>query len=195
VDIMSFTFNNIYKVRVVGDAFSPQFVAKDVCDVLGIQNSRQALSKLKDREISDVILNDASSNGVVQKRSFSVVSESGLYRLIFKSRKKEAEEFQDWVFTSVLPQIRATGGYIPLNEGDSAESVEDKAQKIVKATIDYSDEVENLKSRNILLYDIFQETQHRLSDMASSVMRADTEISVLRKELKEARKEIVYLKG
>ena len=46
------------------------------------------------------------------------LTESGVYKLTFKSQKKEAERFQDWVTDEVLPQIRKTGGYIPTNEKD-----------------------------------------------------------------------------
>ena len=89
----------------------PWFVAKDVCDVLGISNSRQALTRLDDDEKADVILNDGSQN-----RNFSIVNEFGLYNLVLSSRKKEAKEFQRWVTHEVIPAIRKTGSYqIPIS--------------------------------------------------------------------------------
>ena len=84
----------------------PWFVAKDVCDVLGLSNSRQALVRLDDDEKADVILNDGSQN-----RNFSIVNEYGLYNLVLSSRKKEAKKFQRWVTHEVIPAIRKTGAY------------------------------------------------------------------------------------
>ncbi len=71
------------------------FVAKDVCACLGINNSRQALTRLMPDE-KDVILNDTLGG----KQKMSVVGESGLYTLVMSSRKKEAVDFQRWVLTS-----------------------------------------------------------------------------------------------
>ena len=87
------------------------WVAVDVCLLLGLGNSRQALSRLDDDEKMAVVINDTSSNGVSQRRRVSVVNESGLYALIFSSRKPEAKEFKRWVTHEVLPSIRKTGAY------------------------------------------------------------------------------------
>ena len=93
----------------------PWFIAKDVCDVLGISNSRQALVRLDDDEKADVILNDGSQN-----RNFSIVNEYGLYNLVLSSRKKEAKHFQRWVTHEVIPAIRKTGSYqIPKDPMDA----------------------------------------------------------------------------
>ena len=52
-----------------------------------------------------------------------IVNEPGLYRLIFKSRKPEAEGFKRWVAQEVLPKIRKTGGYIPVKPGDTDKEI------------------------------------------------------------------------
>ena len=88
---------------------NPWWVAVDVCLLLGLGNSRQALSRLDDDEKMAVVINDTSSNGVSQRRRVSVINESGLYALIFSSRKPEAKEFKRWVTHEVLPSIRKTG--------------------------------------------------------------------------------------
>jgi BRO family, N-terminal domain len=84
----------------------PWFVAGDVCEVLGIENVSHALSRIKSVNIvsSDV------ENSRGQLRKTRIVNESGLYRLIFQSRKPEAEKFTDWVTGEVLPQIRKPAG-------------------------------------------------------------------------------------
>ena len=90
----------------------PWFVAKDVCQALSLKNSRQAVAGLDNDEISDVILNDTrSKNGATQRRTVTIVNESGLYGLIIQSRKPEAKPFRKWVTKEVLPALRKTGIY------------------------------------------------------------------------------------
>lgn len=88
------------------------FVAVDLCRALDIQNVRQNLAEFPDDEKADVCITYTSSNGVKQRRKVSVVSEPGFYRLIFMSRKPEAEKIKRWVFHEVLPSIRKYGYYI-----------------------------------------------------------------------------------
>lgn len=88
------------------------FVAADVCACLELGNVSQAVARLRATE-SNIISNDVGLGG----RGTLIVSESGLYRLIFKSRKKEAEKFQDWAFEEVLPAIRKTGRYSIVGDG------------------------------------------------------------------------------
>jgi hypothetical protein len=88
------------------------FCGKDVCDALGIVNRSDALAALRVDEKADVGITDIrSENGVVQRRNLTFITEPGLYRLVFKSRKAEAVIFQDWVFHEVLPSIRKNGAY------------------------------------------------------------------------------------
>lgn len=110
-NIVPFAFGDSL-IRVVNDENGePWFVAKDVCKVLDIQNNRDAISALDDDEISEVEISDTSSNGVIQRRKFATVSESGLYALVFRSRKPEARAFSKWVRAEVLPALRKTGRY------------------------------------------------------------------------------------
>ena len=90
----------------------PWFVAKDVCMMLGIQNSRDTLAKvLEDDEAGVATIYTRSSNGVEQNREVGIINESGLYHLIFISRKPEAKAIRRWVTGTVLPSIRRTGSY------------------------------------------------------------------------------------
>lgn len=103
-------FNNAMfgNVRILMRNNEPWFVAKDVCDCLEINNSRQALSRLDADEKSSVILNDGTP-GNPEK---SVVNEYGLYSLVLSSRKPEAKEFRRWITHEVLPSIRMHGAYM-----------------------------------------------------------------------------------
>lgn len=111
-DIQQFVFPVTEQVtRIVDLNGEPWWVAKDVCEVLAIANSRDAISKLDDEEKAAVGIADTSSNGVTQTRDVSVINESGLYSLILTSRKPEAKQFKKWVTAEVLPTIRKTGSY------------------------------------------------------------------------------------
>ena len=110
--ITLFDYRNI-KVRTViidGDIW---FVAKDVCDVLEIANSRDAVSNLSEKMKMTLVWKESlvaltDDPNITQ---ISLISEPGMYKLVFKSRKPEAEKFSDWVVSEILPTIRKTGSY------------------------------------------------------------------------------------
>ena len=87
------------------------FVAKDVCDVLGISNARDAASTLDDDEKMTVANTDGHSGQRGGAQFFNIINEAGLYALIFRSNKPEAKEFGRWVRHEVLPQIMHTGSF------------------------------------------------------------------------------------
>ena len=87
---------------------SPWFVAKDVCECLDINNSRQALARLDSDEKNSVILNDGTP-GNPEK---GIVNEYGLYSLVLSSRKPSAKAFKRWITHEVIPAIRKHGAYM-----------------------------------------------------------------------------------
>ena len=95
------------QLRIVEQNNEPWFVAKDVCDILEIKNSRQALTRLDSDEKAGVTLNDGSQN-----RHMQAVNEFGLYNLVLSSRKPEAKEFKRWITHEVIPSIRKHGAYM-----------------------------------------------------------------------------------
>lgn len=95
------------QVRTVLKGEEVWFVAKDVCDILEYSNSRMALQRL-DSEEKDV--SPVDTLGGIQ--NLTIVNESGLYELIFGSKKKEAKQFKKWIKTEVLPSIRKHGAYM-----------------------------------------------------------------------------------
>jgi prophage antirepressor-like protein len=105
-ETQSFDFNG-NQARVVCRDGSRWFVAKDGCDVLGITNYRDATTRLDEDERGSVLLDTLGG-----QQKVSAVSESGLYALIFQSRKAEAKAFRKWVTSVVLPAIRQTGSYV-----------------------------------------------------------------------------------
>jgi prophage antirepressor-like protein len=97
-----------HTVRTVLIDGVPWFVANDVCDVLGLGNPAETLRNYPENEKG---ISSTDTHG--GKQGMLTVNEPGLYRLIFQSRKPEAEQFKTWVFTAVLPQIRQTGFFFP----------------------------------------------------------------------------------
>lgn len=93
------------RVQVINN--EPWFVAKDVCRVLGIANHKDAVSRIDDDERQGVGITDPLGG----RQQATAVNESGLYHLIFQSRKPEAKRFRKWVTSEVLPAIRKTGRY------------------------------------------------------------------------------------
>lgn len=99
-------FNGLpVRIELIND--EPWFVAKDVCDVLGLGNIAMALSRLDRDEVDALNTNDS----IGRSQKMAVVSESGMYNLIFTSRKAEAIQFKRWVTHEVLPSLRKTGRF------------------------------------------------------------------------------------
>lgn len=82
------------------------FCLKDVCDILDIRNQNNVVTRLNQKGIHTM---ETPTNGGIQKLNF--INESNLYKVIFQSRKPQAEEFTEWVTGEVLPTIRKTGSY------------------------------------------------------------------------------------
>lgn len=105
--LQTFRFNND-EVRTVLINNEPYFVGKDVADILGYSNARDALAKHVDDEDRDTV---AFRDGTSGNPNLSVINESGVYSLILGSKLPEAKKFKRWVTSEVLPAIRKTGRY------------------------------------------------------------------------------------
>lgn len=126
----SFVFNSV-KIRTAIIDGEPWFVAKDVCEVLGIANSRDAVAELdKDERIT--VGNPDGNPRAGNPLTFNAVNESGLYALIFKSRKPEAKAFRKWVTSEVLPTIRKTGEYTDMIPKDLPTALRAYANEVEK---------------------------------------------------------------
>lgn len=103
--IQVFEYQN-NKVRTVDMDGAPWFVLKDVCEVLGLGNSRMVSDRLDEDEkgVSKIDTLGGAQN-------VTIISESGLYNVILRSDKPEAKPFRKWVTSEVLPSIRKTGSY------------------------------------------------------------------------------------
>jgi len=102
-----FNFQDQHEVRTVVRDGEPWFVAKDICDILELTDVSQTVQSLGDDEKGTYSIRTLGGS-----QRMSVISESGLYALVFKSRKPEAQAFRKWVTSEVLPTIRKTGAYV-----------------------------------------------------------------------------------
>ena len=130
-------------VRTTTDEKSdPWFCAKDLCDVLGYKRADLAVkqhvrsSDAAKRCVARIAKNRyGECNGKMQVVQMIFVNESGFYALVLGSKLASAMKFKDWVTSVVLPQIRKTGGYIPVKEGESEEETIRNAEEILRATL------------------------------------------------------------
>ena len=124
------------RIRTVSDEKGePWFCLADVCKVLGLRQG-DVCKRLAKGLVSTQPL---STRGGTQMANF--VNEDGLYDVILDSRKPSARAFRKWITSEVLPQIRKTGGYIPLNAEDDETTIMAKAMKIMTRTLAQKDEL------------------------------------------------------
>lgn len=114
-NIQIFNFNS-NPVRIELFENQPHFCLLDVCDVFEIQNSRRVQSEMLNPQgvrQAYILAKDE------KQRKTSFINEPNLYRIIFRSEKPIAKEFQNWVFEEVLPQLRKTGKYALQNSAEN----------------------------------------------------------------------------
>jgi len=99
-------FGEVRRVTIDGQYW---LVGKDVADILGYANGRDAISKNVDDE--DKISGVAVSDAMGRDQKMVVINESGLYSLVFSSKLPAAKKFKKWVTSEVLPSVRQTGSY------------------------------------------------------------------------------------
>ena len=102
-----------FKIRVIMRCSDPWFVAKDVADCIEHSNVTKMceLCRDKDKFVADVEELKTNDLLVLGNRGLTLISESGLYRILAKCNLPKCEPFESWVFDEVLPSIRKTGGY------------------------------------------------------------------------------------
>ncbi len=125
----------------------PWFCAKDLCDVLGYKRAdnavRQHVNPLDALKQCIKVEDHIKRDGTIRERLIQMifVNESGFYALVLGSKLASAVKFKDWVTSVVLPQIRKTGGYIPVKEGESEEETIRNAEEILRATLKKKEEL------------------------------------------------------
>lgn len=131
-EIQKFDFKGAALRTLTDEAGEPWFVLKDCMSILDLGNPTETVKMFDKDEFSTTEVIDS----IGRRQQTYIISEPGLYRLVMKSRKPEAKEFQRWVTHEVLPQIRKTGGYIPTSESDSDEDIMARAVLVAQKTIE-----------------------------------------------------------
>ena len=115
------------------------FVGADVAKVLGYSNASKAVMvHVHDGHKAKVMVcaeGGARNGNLLRKSKTTLISEAGVYELIMQSKLPEAKAFQHWVTHEVLPQIRRTGGYVPVTQEDDEASIMAKALSIAERTL------------------------------------------------------------
>lgn len=178
-ELQTFNFEEL-PVRTLEVDGEPYFIGKDVADILGYANGRDALSKHVDAE--DKLTSQIATAG--QNRNVTIINESGLYSLIFSSKLENAKRFKRWVTSEVLPTLRKTGAYqVPRDPMQALrlmfEATEETKQEIKNVKDDVIDLKENQKldagDYNFLTRTINQRVAHiqRLHAITNQKQRSE----------------------
>ena len=186
--IQTFNFNATPLRTLTDENGEPWFVLKDCMSILSLSNPTETVKMFDDDEFSTTEVIDS----IGRRQQAYIISESGFYRLVMKSRKPESKEFQRWVTHEVLPQIRKTGGYIPTTNADDDMTILAKAVLVAQKTIDLKNRQLQAKDSQIKelepkakALDAFTNVEDRLlvRDAAKVLSNAGTPIS--EKQLRE----------
>lgn len=132
----------------------PWFVAKDVCEILELTNPTMALQRLEEDERAKFNLG--------RQGDANIINESGLYELIFASRKPEAKMFKKWVKQDVLPSIRKTGGY---TKNNNAPLSKDQALvTVLRTTADLVEDTQSLKADQREIRKLVHEIENKVEE-------------------------------
>ena len=168
----------------------PWFCAKDLCDVLGYKRADNAVRQHVNQHdaLKQCVWVEVGmkKDGTPAKRLTQMifVNESGFYALVLGSKLASAVKFKDWVTSVVLPQIRKTGGYIPVNEGESEEEMIRNAEQILRATLK---EKENLLEKQKKL---LEEQKILMEEQKSKLHQQEVQMGLDKKLIGEQDEEI-----
>ncbi|MBU5062595.1 ORF6C domain-containing protein [Staphylococcus aureus] len=181
--LQTFNFEEL-PVRTLEVDGEPYFIGKDVADILGYANGRDALSKHVDEDDKKVLTSRNTTLENLPNRGLTAVNESGLYSLIFSSKLESAKRFKRWVTSEVLPTLRKTGAYqVPSDPMQALrlmfEATEETKQEIKNVKDDVIDLKENQKldagDYNFLTRTINQRVAHiqRLHAITNQKQRSE----------------------
>ena len=168
----------------------PWFCAKDLCDALGYKRAdltvKQHVNPHDAAKRCVWVEVGKKKDGTPAKRLTQMifVNESGFYALVLGSKLPSAVMFKDWVTSVVLPQIRKTGGYIPVHEGESEEEMIRSAEQILRAT---------LKEKEVLLEkqkELLKEQKKLMEEQKSKLHQQEVQMGLDKKLIGEQDEEI-----
>lgn len=154
-NIVSFVNDQFGTIRTLTINNQPWFVGKDVANILGYQNGSRDINRHVDEEDRyKTMIFDGN-----QDKETIIINESGLYSLILSSKLPTAKQFKRWVTSVVLPQIRQTGGYIPISSDQTEEEQKQTAYDILMRTVKLQDELLQSTKPKVEAFDDFMQSQ------------------------------------
>lgn len=131
------------QVRIITKDGEPWFVGKDVAEVLGYSNTKKAINDhvKENHKLGERIVTSG------QRREVIIIDEAGFYSLVLRSKLPQAEQFQEWVTSEVLPTIRKNKMY--LTPETAQEAIEDPGVFLAKAMLVANDVIEQQKTKII----------------------------------------------
>ena len=148
IQVMVFENPEFGRIRTMTDKKGyPLFCGKDVCEALGYRKPDVAVRQhvtardVTKRYVGLMVGQKKDGTPIVQQRQILFVTESGFYALVLGSKLDSAQKFKHWVTSVVLPQIRKTGGFVPLNESDTDEDIRRRTEEVLKATLEQKDKL------------------------------------------------------
>jgi anti-repressor protein len=151
------------------------FIGKDVANILGYSRTDNAIRKFVEEE--DKLTHQISASG--QRRSMTVINESGLYSLILSSKMENAKLFKRWVTSEVLPSIRKNGGYVQNQENQTPKQIMANAlvvaQNIIKskdkAIEDKEEQIQLMKPKEIFADSVATSNQTILVEELAKILK------------------------
>lgn len=132
-DLTIFKNSRFGEVRTTVIDGEPYLFGKEVAEILGYKNTRDALLKHVDSEDKTTVAFRIPNTNYVSRAVF--INESGVFSLIIRSNLPQAKEFKRWVTHEVLPAIRKTGGYIHVSNEMTDEEIMERAAKLANETL------------------------------------------------------------
>lgn len=161
-------FNNqdFGEIRTLKIDDEPWFVGKDVAEALKYNEPNKAIVRHIDE---DDRMKYPIIDNLGRRQESWIINESGLYSLILSSKLTSAKKFKRWVTSEVLPQIRRTGGYIPISQEDDEKTIMAKALMISQRTIEEKDALLAQKEKQVqyLSYEVESKDRY-LNQIAQS---------------------------
>ena len=167
--------------------FNPYHVGE--CLEISPEGVRKAITRMSNKQVIKLKNSDVTIGNIrkLNNAGENFLTESGVYKLIFKSKKKEAEKFQDWVTDEVLPQIRKTGGYIPLENEMEDEEFMARALEVAHRTLKKKEELLKAKTKELEEKNKFMK---QISASSNSILVRDVAHLVTKQNIKIGEKRL-----
>lgn len=159
----------------LGASGEPLFCLVDVCKVLGLTQPSRVKSTLRQDGVITIkgvsLTTNQFGKTSEQEVMLNFITEPNLYKCIFQSRKKEAEQFQDWVCEEVLPSIRKSGGYMVARVDETPEQIMARALLLAQDTITRQKERADMAERKAVLLQSQNEAQSKMLDAKDTTIQ------------------------